>query len=133
MEWKPIPGFLDYEVSEFGDVRRGAGRLTPERTSGNGRKRFGLSKGGRLYRLKAHQLVALAFLGPAPFEGAEVRHKDGFHHNNHYSNLAWATSEQNGNDVSLHRLQNRDRSNFPRSRGEKDSMAAAQFLASVLR
>jgi hypothetical protein len=133
MLWKPIPGFLDYEVSERGDVRRGPKQLTPERTKGNGRKRFGLSRGGQLFRMKAHQLVALAFIGPPPFEGAEIRHKDGFHHNNHFSNLAWATSEENGNDVSLHRLQNRDQSSFPRSRGEKDSMAAAQFLATTLR
>jgi hypothetical protein len=133
MIWKSIPGFLDYEVSERGDVRRGPKQLTPERTTGNGRKRFGLSKGGQLYRMKAHQLVALAFLGPAPFEGAEVSHKDGFHHNNHFSNLAWATSEGNGNDGSLHRLQKRIQSGLPRSRGEQDSMAAAQFLATALR
>lgn len=129
MIWKPIPGFLDYEVSEHGDVRRGPSRLTPERTKGNGRKRFGLSKGGQLFRMKAHQLVALAFIGPAPFEGAEVCYKDGFHHNNHYSNLRWDTSQSNGNDVTAHRLQTRSLSNLPRSRVEKLSGDTAAFLA----
>lgn len=128
MLWMPIPGFLDYEVSEHGDVRRGPHRLTPERTKGNGRKRFSLSKGGRLFRLKAHQLVALAFIGPAPFEGAEVRHRDGFHHNNHYSNLAWATGEENGNDVTKHRLQRRAMSSLPRSRNEQLQAETAKFL-----
>jgi hypothetical protein len=133
MIWKPVPGFLDYEVSEIGDVRRGPKRLTPERTQGNGRKRFGLSKGGRLFRLKAHQLVALAFLGPPPFEGAEVRHKDGFHHNNHFSNLAWATSGENRNDVTQHRLERRSLSPLPRQHQEEVALATAQFLATALR
>lgn len=129
MIWKPIPGFLDYEVSERGDVRRGPGQLKPERTQGNGRKRFSLSKGGRLFRMKAHQLVALAFIGPSPFEGAEVCHKDGFHHNNHYSNLYWGTSENNGNDVTKHRLQRRALSGYPRSNSEHLALEAAKLLA----
>lgn len=129
MIWKPIPGFLDYEVSEYGDVQRGPKRLTPERTKGNGRKRFSLSKGGQLFRMKAHQLVALAFIGPAPFEGAEVCHNDGFHHNNHYSNLRWGNSESNGNDVTQHRLQRRALSGLPRSRDEMVAAEAASFLA----
>ncbi|MGY3527267.1 HNH endonuclease [Bradyrhizobium sp. USDA 4452] len=128
MLWKPVPGFLDYEVSERGDVRRGPAHLKPERTNGNGRKRFSLSKGGRLYRMKAHQLVALAFLGPAPFEGAEVCHKDGFHHNNHYSNLRWGTSADNGNDVTKHRLQRLALRSLPASKSETISAEAARFL-----
>lgn len=128
MQWLPIPGFLDYEVSERGDVRRGPFQLKPERTTGNGRKRFSLSKGGQLFRMKAHQLVALAFIGPAPFDGAEVRHKDGFHHNNHFSNLCWGTSKQNGNDATQHRLSRRALSGLPRSQGEKLAKDAAEFL-----
>ena len=129
MLWKSIPGFLDYEVSEHGDVRRGPSRLMPERTQGNGRKRFALSKGGRLFRMKAHQLVALAFIGPPPFEGAQVCHNDGFHHNNHYSNLRWDTSQSNGNDVTVHRLRRRSFGTLPRSRAEKLSGESAAFLA----
>jgi hypothetical protein len=126
--WKPIPDFLDYEVSERGDVRRGPSHLKPERTQGNGRKRFSLSKGGRLYRLKAHQLVALAFLGPPPFEGAEVCHKDGFHHNNHYSNLRWGSSADNGNDVTKHRLQRRSLRKIPVTVAEKLAAETAKLL-----
>jgi hypothetical protein len=129
MIWKPIPGFLDYEVSERGDVRRGGAQLKPERTQGNGRKRFSLSKGGRLYRMKAHQLVALAFIGPAPFEGAEVCHNDGFHQNNHYSNLRWDTRAGNGNDVTKHRLNRRALSSLSRNKSEKLAAEAAKFLS----
>lgn len=129
MIWKPIPGFLDYEVSERGDVRRGPGQLKAERTQGNGRKRFSLSKGGRLYRMKAHQLVALAFIGPPPFDGAEVCHNDGFHHNNHYSNLRYGTSADNGNDVTKHRLQKRALSNLTRPKSERLAAEAAALLS----
>lgn len=79
--------------------------------------------------MKAHQLVALAFIGPSPFEGAEVCHKDGFHHNNHYSNLYWGTSENNGNDVTKHRLQRRALSGYPRSNSEHLALEAAKLLA----
>jgi HNH endonuclease len=127
--WRSIPGFLDYEVSERGDVRRGPYQLKPERTHGNGRKRFSLSKGGSISRLKAHQLVALAFIGPAPFEGAEVCHKDGFHHNNHYSNLRWGTASSNGNDATKHRLQRRSLSSLSRTKTEKLAAEAAKFLS----
>lgn len=130
MIWKPIPGFLDYEVSEHGDVRRGPGRLKPERTNGNGRKRFSLSKGGRLYRMKAHQLVALAFLGPPPFEGAEVCHNDGFHHNNHHSNLRWDTHSANVADDLRHRNQMRGRTGIQVPK-EKRLMAQANELLSA--
>lgn len=129
MIWKPIPGFLDYEVSEHGDVCRGPARLTPERTKGNGRKRFGLSKGGRLFRMKAHQLVALAFIGPPPFEGAEVCHKDGFHHNNHYSNLRWDTHASNVIDAAQHRIERKSRSTRPLTKQQVLSAEAVKFLA----
>lgn len=132
MLWKPIPGFLDYEVSESGDVRRGPKRLTPERTQGNGRKRFSLSKGGRLYRLKAHQLVALAFIGPPPFSGAEVCHRDGFHHNNHYSNLRWGSGESNANEAAKHKILHRAPRNVPMTRRDKLSLEAALFLEAKL-
>ncbi len=129
MLWKPIPGFLDYEVSEYGDVQRGPKRLTPERTKGNGRKRFSLSKGGRIYRVKAHQLVALAFIGPPPFEGAEICHNDGFHHNNHYSNLRWGTTAENADDAAKHKADRKQKTSYPLSRQQTLDAEAARFLA----
>jgi hypothetical protein len=102
--WKQVPNFPDYEVSENGDVRRGARHLKPERVHGNGRKRYSLSREGRVYRFKAAQLVSLAFIGPPPFDGAEVCHNDGFKHNNHYSNLRWDTHAGNSADDLGHKL-----------------------------
>lgn len=104
MIWKTVPEFGEYEVSEHGNVRHGLKYLKPERVKGNGRKRFTLSKEGRLYRMHASHLVALTFIGPKPFDGAEVCHNDSFFHNNHYSNLRWDTHAGNMVDVLDYKL-----------------------------
>lgn len=133
LAWKDVPGFPGYEVSEFGALRRGGKLLKPDPQAGSGRKRYKLTKDGKSCTKHAAHLVLLAFVGPKPFDDAEACHNDGFEHNNHYSNLRWGSHASNMNDVTMHRLRNRDQSSFPRSRGEKDSMAAAQFLATALR
>lgn len=129
MIWKPVPDFADYEVSEFGDVRKGFSPLTPERVQGSGRKRFTLSKNGRKYRFHAARLVALAFVGPKPFEGAEVCHNDNFLHNNHYSNLRWGTHAANMADAAAHKHKLRSHSSLPEKRGDKLAAEAASILS----
>lgn len=125
MTWKVIPDFPEYEVSEHGHVRHGTKHLKPEIVKGSGRKRFSLSKNGRLYRIAAHRLVAFAFIGPPPFEGAEVCHKDGFKHNNHHSNLRWGTSGANGMDVVRHGIERQEK--FGRT--SKLAVAYSKFVA----
>ncbi len=49
-----------------------------------------------------HILVAEAFLGPAPFPEAEVRHIDGKPGHNVWTNLAWGTRSQNLADAKWH-------------------------------
>lgn len=127
--WKEVPGFPGYEVSEYGDLRHGTKLLKPERTHGQGRKRFSLSRNGRVFRFKASQLVALAFIGPKPFKRAEACHEDGFEHNNHYTNLRWDTHRGNMADKVKHKLQLDEHSRFPIPNHRRLSAEAAQFLA----
>lgn len=101
MLWKPVPGFHDYEVSEYGDLRRNGIDLKPFRLPKSGRKVFCLSKGGIQKRMHAAHVVILAFVGPKPFEGAFVCHNDGFEHNNHYSNLRWDSHQGNVADKRM--------------------------------
>jgi hypothetical protein len=49
-----------------------------------------------------HRLMAETWLGPAPFEGAIVRHLDGDRCNNRLSNLAWGTYAENSDDQRRH-------------------------------
>ena len=113
VEWRPIPGWEGlYEVSEDGRVRsidrevlhpRGGvhhrkGRLLKPSKDHKGYIQYGLSKNGKTKSVTVHQLVAKAFLEG---EGI-VRHLDGDRENNHYTNLAYGTYQENTIDSVNH-------------------------------
>ena len=81
-EWRS----LKLEVSDGGDLRlEGKDLLT--RADKNAQY--------QLLNLSVHRLIALAFLGPSPFDGAVVNHLDGDPRNNRASNLEWVTQSEN--------------------------------------
>jgi hypothetical protein len=109
LEWRRCEKFPDYEVSEFGDVRRCVDGVT--RKSGfilsgsvnqDGYRAFILRRDGRSRHVLAHQLVAQAFYGAKPSEGHQVAHWDGDRLNNYYRNLRWATVLENQQDAARH-------------------------------
>lgn len=113
-EWRDIPGYPGYQVSDFGNVRsfkNRNGRGRPGQTYRQHKIKPSVQFRGRLYaHLSAnnksrgfaiHRLVLLAFVGPCP-EGMEACHNDGNHLNNHFSNLRWDTRKSNWNDMKLH-------------------------------
>lgn len=121
-EFRTIPGWPDYEVSEEGAVRSvdrtitdSLGRTRLQRgvekatwVDSGGYVRAELSHNGKRFSTGVHRLVALAFLG-TPEEGQEVRHLDGDSQNNHVSNLAWGTHSENIQDtVRMGRYANRN-------------------------
>jgi hypothetical protein len=124
-----VPDLPDYEVSEYGDVRRGLKKLKASREPNSGRKRVCLSRGGRKFWFHAAHLVAFAFVGPRPFKLAELCHNDGFEHNNHFSNLRWDTQIGNAADRVKHKIQRDGHSSFPIPRQRILSAEATQFLA----
>jgi hypothetical protein len=123
-EWREIPGWPDYAVSNFGKVKRivkpkrGRGRvgnILKARIPGGGSyPAVNLSEGGLSTQWYVHRLVAHAFLGPCP-EGKEVNHIDGDKLNPRLDNLEYVTRSGN----MLHAFQNGLKSN----RGEKNSRA----------
>ncbi|MCE3017143.1 MAG: NUMOD4 motif-containing HNH endonuclease [Pirellula sp.] len=104
--WLPVPGYEElYEISSIGRLRRkNASKMAPAgyvmkcRLDVHGYPRYSLSKCRKYWTVKAHRLVALAFLGPPPFPNAQVAHYDGNKQNNHVSNLRWATQKENAAD-----------------------------------
>ena len=115
--WKAIEG-LDgfYEVSNLGRVRskdrlvqRKDGRIRKvpgkilKTSNGTAGHRL-ISVGARPNRITAqvHRLVIFAFVGPEPFEGAEVRHLNGIPDDNRLENLKWGTRSENLRDMALH-------------------------------
>ena len=109
MQWKKSDLFPNYEISEFGDVRRCEpdkfGNLVGYQMTSclkAGYRRFALNRDKKQYHVKASRLVAEAFIGPKPFEGACVCHNDGKKENDHFSNLRWDTHAGNMADKAVH-------------------------------
>jgi hypothetical protein len=116
MEWRVIPGWPDYEISECGDARRitaskttKAGRLLRGFVKENGYKIHLLRKDGVTRKVLAHRLVLEAFVGPAPPDKPEGCHNDGTRSNNHWTNLRWGSRSDNQMDRVLHGTSKRGR------------------------
>ena len=110
-EWRSVVGWPNYEVSEFGEVRRAiAIRISPKHSIVKPFLRCGytavsLCFGGgsaKAKKFNVHRLVAEAFLGPCPSPKHIVAHYDGKRTNAHYSNLRWATYAENEADKKKH-------------------------------
>ena len=109
LAWRVCHATSDYEVSEYGHVRR----RTPGRKTYPGKilsfcwhragyPRFKLTINGKHEYFEAHRLVAFAFLGEPRWPGAEVAHGDGNPANNHHTNLSWKTHQENEQDKQAH-------------------------------
>jgi hypothetical protein len=63
-----------------------------------GRWQIRLSERSHTKSFYTYRLVAMAFLGPPPFESAEVAHKDDDKDNNALANLKWCSHQENCQD-----------------------------------
>jgi len=112
-EWRSIPSFPAYEISDSGLVRRVAGGkgsrvkqgqafpLLSPYTDKDGYARVALREGGRVKDVSISRLILSAFVGE-PFEGAEAAHRNGDPTDNRVANLYWATPVQNAADKREH-------------------------------
>lgn len=116
--YRDAPGFPGYRVGDDGSVwscwewrtnQIGAYRVIGttwkqmiRKPGYGGYRTFELIVGrGRMVKLRAHSLVLLTFVGPAP-EGCEGCHEDGNPLNNALSNLRWDTHGNNVRDCARH-------------------------------
>lgn len=98
--WRLVPGYPDYSVSDLGQVvsrRRGVPRLLRGCLSANGYRSVWLCNGHGRKQVGIHRVVLLAFVGPCPPE-MEGRHLDDDSSNNRLSNLAYGTHGDNMKD-----------------------------------
>jgi hypothetical protein len=99
-EWKPIAECNgEYYVSSQGRVKSlkfGKERILIGRMQGKGLKYpvVTLSLKSRIYQVKIHKLVALAFI-PNPDNKPQVNHINGIKTDNYVENLEWATASEN--------------------------------------
>lgn len=108
MQWRPAPGFPDYEVTANGQVRRSpnswgrsAGRTRKLQTLKDGRIDIHLRRDGQYVHARVSRLVCEVWNGPPP-PGAFCCHCDGDPTNNHWSNLRWDTHASNMADKIVH-------------------------------
>ena len=114
-DWRTIPDWPEYEISEDGHVRRAlagkgtrAGRpLKPWTNSQNQYLYVQLWRNNRKKSIPVHRLVANAFLGQPPSKRHVVAHCDGSRDGNHPWNLRWATQRENMADTLQHGTHNR--------------------------
>lgn len=109
MEWRKIPGFSRYEVSDDGQVRcvvaqrRWKPGLRKSSLTDKGYRRIALiSDEGRQTMFRVHRLVALVFLGPPPSPSHQTAHNNGNRSDNRVQNLRWATAAENIGDKAVH-------------------------------
>lgn len=102
-ELRLIPGFVHYSVTNDGRVwttlkRGGPCWLKPDILR-QGHRRVTLIADGKGKGYLVHRLVALAWIGPVPFEGAKVLHKNDIPSDNRVENLYYGTQLDNAKDA----------------------------------
>ena len=119
-QWKAIPGFPGYEISDHGGVRSYWGRISngigkgcrmvlslcPQKYFGqyigsSGYIQVRLRRDGRGYNKRVHQMILEVFVGPCP-PGLDACHEDGNRLKNRLDNLRWDTRKSNIRDTKRH-------------------------------
>jgi hypothetical protein len=93
-EWRIVPGFEEFEVTEDGSIRENGG---PARVRVAGSGHIYVLRSKSRPALLVHRAVLLAFEGPCP-PGYVCRHLDDNPANNVRSNLKWGTKKENAED-----------------------------------
>lgn len=131
VEWREIPGMENYEVSAHGDVRIKGGRRLKGFITPDGYVAFSLKRRKRPGAIHAHRLVAMAFIGPPPFEGAQVAHNDGSRLHNHFRNLRWASALENQRDRQEHGTASKGEANGRAVLSDDDVMTIRRTYQSI--
>jgi len=99
-EWRPSPIFPNhYMVSTNGDVySRVRGKVLRPATDKHGYHYYTLCVNGDRRCVKAHRLIAMAFI-PNTQNKPTVNHINGVKTDNRVSNLEWATNKEQTNSV----------------------------------
>lgn len=108
--WKSHPDCFDYEVSQFGQVRRVVqsyrGKPVPyllgQRSGNSGYLFVSLTLGGKPRNVSVSRLVLRTFVGDPPSSKHHAAHNDGNKLNNILTNLRWASPSENQGDKREH-------------------------------
>jgi hypothetical protein len=94
-EWRPIEGYNNYLVSNFGRVMNSRGYVFKDNIDSNGYYRVNLVKDGKLKTMRIHRLVAKAYLPSTEPSLNFIDHIDRNRLNNRVENLRWSNNTLN--------------------------------------
>lgn len=92
--WKQIPGFKDYFVSNLGRVKRNNKQIIKPEKTNRGYYRITLCNNNSTTRKSIHRLVAISFI-KNPANKPHVNHINGIKKDNRSENLEWVTQSEN--------------------------------------
>lgn len=92
-DWKPIPNFDRYEISNLGNIRRGYRLLKPGLDS-YGYRQVNLYKDGSRFTRKIYRLVLETFC-PNINNKPQIDHINRIRSDDRLENLRWVTSSEN--------------------------------------
>ncbi len=93
--WKPVAGFIRYEVSNLGRFRRKlTGKILLGTLKHTGYMHIGLMKDGDQIWKLSHRMVAEAFLEKPSPKHNDVHHKNKIKTDNWSGNLEWLTRSE---------------------------------------
>ncbi len=133
-EWKNISEHIDYQVSNFGNIKHIKKKLPRVLAIGTwGYPQVSLYIKGKMKTYKIHKLVAKYFI-PNPNNYRDVNHIDGNKLNNKISNLEWCTHKDNAIHASKiginhHKILNSELGNIRSSylNGESQTSIAKRY------
>jgi hypothetical protein len=98
--WKEINGYINYSVSNLGNVKNNKTGRIMKQTIKRGYYHISLANENIKNTFKVHRLVAFAFI-ENPENKSDVYHKDKNKLNNNLNNLEWMTRKEN----NIHRCE----------------------------
>jgi hypothetical protein len=99
-EWKQLPNYNNYEVSNLGQVRNNKTKRILKHANNGGYLQVGLSCYGVTKSFSVHQLVGLCFIENQN-NRKQINHIDKDRTNNNITNLEWCTAAENNSHKCL--------------------------------
>lgn len=127
--WKPITGYLEYQVSNLARIKSKSGNPMSLITDQKGYYKVNLWQDSKRKTFRVHRLMAIEFM-PNPNNLPFINHINGIKTDNRLENLEWCTNSEN-NKHAFHILKAYENSNYIGAKGIKHLKSKKVFQFSL--